>query len=163
MAAEGAIRIERAASDDDFEVARQLFEEYAAAIGVDLCFQNFAAELKDLRGHYGPPGGCILLARAGNEVAGCVALRAKDAARCEMKRLYVRPAFRGSGLGGVLARQILEEARTRRYRRMVLDTLDSMKSARALYTRLGFREVSAYYSNPLEGVHYMELDLAEHA
>lgn len=154
------LRIGSAESSDDFDSARELFEEYQALLGVDLCFQGFALELNNLRAQYGPPTGCLLLAREGHELAGCVALRAVDRDCCEMKRLYVRPAHRGSGLGRLLAERLLERARTLGYRSMVLDTLDSMETARALYVRLGFRETEPYYHNPLPGVHYMKLDLA---
>lgn len=151
--------IRDAESPADFELARELFEEYARALGVDLCFQHFSEELADLRVPYGPPGGCLLLARRGDEPAGCIALRGLDSACCEMKRLYVRLPYRGTGLGRSLAVRLIERARERGYRRMVLDTLDSMESARSLYKSLGFVESDAYYQNPLPGVHYMALDL----
>ena len=154
------ITIRNAESPEDYALARQLFEEYAQALGVDLCFQNFALELEDLRGSYGPPGGGLLLAHRGSEAAGCIALRRLDTSCCEMKRLYVRPSLRGIGLGRLLAERLLERARELGYRRMVLDTLESMESARALYRSLGFAEAEAYYHNPLPGVHYMALDLA---
>lgn len=153
------MRLTRAETDEQVEQARTLFKEYEAATGVDLCFQNFAQELAALPGDYAPPTGRLILAYQGEEAAGCVALRRVDDAACEMKRLYVRPAFRGTGLGRTLAEHIVEEARAIGYGRMRLDTLPTMRSAIALYRTLGFKEIDAYRFNPVEGTLYMELEL----
>jgi ribosomal protein S18 acetylase RimI-like enzyme len=153
------VRLSRAESESEVEEARALFREYADATGVDLCFQNFAQELASLPGDYAPPAGSLLLAHSGVEPAGCVALRRIDDAVCEMKRLYVRPAFRGGGLGRTLAEAVVAEARRIGYERMRLDTLPSMRSAIGLYRSLGFREIDGYRFNPVEGTLYMELTL----
>lgn len=138
---------------------RALFREYADSLGVDLCFQNFEKELADLPGDYAPPTGRLLVAMDETQLAGCAALRRVDDQVCEMKRLYVRPTYRGAGLGRKLAEAVIAAARDVGYGKMRLDTLPSMKEAIKLYHSLGFAEISSYRFNPVEGVKYMELEL----
>jgi ribosomal protein S18 acetylase RimI-like enzyme len=151
------IRIEPAR---DIEAVRAIFREYAHSTGLDLEFQGFAEELATLPGSYAPPRGALLAALTDDgDLAGCVALRELGDGLCEMKRLYVRPQFRGSGAGRALALRVIEEARTRGYRAMRLDTLPSMGGAIALYESLGFRDIAPYRYNPIEGTRYFELSL----
>jgi len=156
--------IRAAATDEDVAQARALFQEYAAQLGVSLCFQDFDRELATLPGAYAPPRGGLWLAGPMHAPLGCVALRPLDhdvvgrptSGTAEIKRLYLRPDARGTGLGRRLAETALEGARSRGYRIVKLDTLEGMDAARALYARLGFRPCEAYYHNPLGGTLYME-------
>jgi len=148
---------------ESVEPAREIMREYAASLNVDLCFQNFEAELASLPGEYAAPSGRLLLASIDGALAGCGGFRALTdcdyANACEMKRLFVRPAFRRFGLGRVLAEALLDEARRAGYSAMLLDTLDEMESARELYASLGFEEVPPYYFNPIPGAHYLKCEL----
>ncbi len=148
-------------SADEWRETRDIFTEYAQSLNVDLCFQGFDEELAQLPGEYASPRGALLLARVDGAVAGCCALRPLDAAdypnAAEMKRLYVRQAFRGLGLGRRLADAILDEARMAGYSCVLLDTLDDMEAARALYEDLGFEEIPPYYHNPHAGAHYLKV------
>ena len=150
-------------STDELESVRDIFREYARGLGVDLCFQSFDQELANLPGEYAAPRGALLLASVDGEVAGCCALRPLDSAdypnAAEMKRLYVRKAFRGFGLGRRLAEAVLDAARQAGYASVLLDTLDDMEAARALYVELGFEEIPPYYHNPIPGAHYLKVDL----
>lgn len=143
----------------DLNDIRSLFKEYQEEIQADLCFQSFEDELAGLPGKYSEPRGTVVLAHHNKKVAGIVALRPIENDICEMKRLYVRPEYKGLGIGRGLAERIIREARKRGYKKMRLDTLNRLESAVALYRKLGFKEMTAYYENPLEGVIYMELDL----
>ncbi len=145
------------------DATREILREYAASLQIDLCFQNFEAELATLPGEYAAPSGQLLLAYVGDALAGCGALRALAdvdyANACEMKRLYVRPAFRRFALGRALAERLLDEARRAGYSVMLLDTLDEMEAARELYSTLGFEEIPPYYYNPIAGAHYLKAEL----
>ena len=158
------VLIREARVPDEVAVVRSMFREYAASLDVDLCFQDFDGELAQLPGYYAAPGGCLLLAEAGQRIAGCVALRPLESQGRdvgEVKRLYVRPAARGSGAGRALAEAVIARARAIGYGEIRLDTLATMDAARALYASLGFRECAAYYVNPLPGVAYMSLRLRD--
>ncbi len=140
--------------------ARELFLEYAQSLGFSLCFQNFDKELAALPGDYAPPAGRLLLAEYEDQLAGCVALHKLDSGICEMKRLYLRPKFRGQGIGRVLGGRIITEARHIGYKRMRLDTVEPvMKDAVEMYRKLGFKEIAPYCTNPIAGALYMELEL----
>ncbi|MBX3606122.1 MAG: GNAT family N-acetyltransferase [Piscinibacter sp.] len=157
------IRLVRPDTPALIDAAREIFREYAAALGVDLCFQNFEDELRELPGDYAEPAGCLLLALVDGALAGCGALRpradADQANACEMKRLYVRPPFRRFGLGRLLAQTLMDEARRSGYSVVLLDTLDDMEAARELYASLGFEETAPYYYNPIPGAHYLKARL----
>lgn len=148
------MRIRDATSVEDYAAARALFREYAARLGVSLCFQGFEEELTILETMYAPPKGALLLLRDGEGYSGCVGLRPLGD-ECEMKRLYVKPELRGQGWGRRLAEAIADRARTLGYRRLYLDTLPSMVEARALYADLGFEPAAPYYLNPVEGAAYL--------
>ena len=138
---------------------KALFMEYANTLGFDLSFQNFNTELAELPGEYSEPSGCILIARIDSAIVGCVALRDLGSMVCEMKRLYVQPAFRGEGVGRQLAKSIIAEARSRGYREMKLDTVASMNQAIQLYNSLGFKQTAPYRHNPIQGAVFMQLEL----
>ena len=155
--------IDVATSAQDMAIAAQLFREYADSLGLDLAFQNFDDELAQLPGDYAAPRGALLQAYVDGALAGCCALRPLDNAdipnAAEMKRLYVRRAFRGFGLGRQLAETILDAARQAGYACVLLDTLDDMEAARNLYADLGFQSIEPYYHNPIPGAHYLKADI----
>ena len=154
------MHILNAKTTEQIEQARGLFKEYAGWLQIDLCFQNFHKELTGLPGEYTPPDGRLLLTFDNGQLTGCIALRKIADDVCEMKRLFVRPAFQGKGLGRQLVNAIIDEARTIGYQRMRLDTLPAqMASAIALYRSLGFKEIEPYYDNPVPGALFMELKL----
>lgn len=154
------VEIREARFPDDVELVRAMFREYADGLGIDLCFQDFGAELAALPGKYAAPRGVVLLAAIGGETVGCVAMRPLDGDACEMKRLYVRPAGRGRHVGRALAERLCECARAAGYARMRLDTLPSMREAVGLYASLGFVPTAPYVYNPIEGAMYLERELA---
>lgn len=154
------LKIAPASSPQDIEDARTLFGEYAGLVAEALCFQNFDEELAALPGDYAPPGGVLLIARDADTMAGCVALRRVDAGTGEMKRMFVREQYRGSGLGRRLALEVIEQAKKRNYRRMVLDTLPKLATAITLYRALGFRETDPYLASPTPGAVCFELTLS---
>jgi len=154
------LTIFQAESAAQLAAARELFREYALSLNFSLCFQNFDRELAELPGDYSPPEGRLLLAEFRGDTAGCVALHQWKPGICEMKRLYLRPRFRGQGLGRVLAETVIAEARKIGYQRMRLDTVESvMADAVAMYRRLGFRPIRPYRENPMPGTLYLELEL----
>jgi GNAT superfamily N-acetyltransferase len=157
------MKIFQAQTAGEIEAVRTLCHEYQRFLGVDLCFQGFAEELATLPGRYAPPSGRLLLALEGTHAAGCVALRpVEEDGVCEMKRLFVRPAYRGQGLGYRLALQIVNEATALGYAIMRLDTLDTLDSAMRMYAAMGFQRRTPYYANPLPGVVYWERVLLSH-
>jgi putative acetyltransferase len=162
-AAISLLLVTESSSAEVLDAARALFREYAQSLAIDLCFQNFEEELALLPGEYIGATGALLVACVDGKYAGCCALRPQPSVdypnACEMKRLYVRPAFRGLRLGRQLAEDILERARVAGYECILLDTLDDMESARALYEDLGFREIPPYYFNPIAGAHYLKAEL----
>lgn len=157
------IRMVVADNDALLDQTREIFRDYAASLNIDLCFQNFDAELLELPGDYAAPHGHLLLAFVDDALAGCGAFRqigdVDYANACEMKRLYVRPGFRSLGLGRLLAQALFDEAKRGGYSVMLLDTLDDMEAARSLYASLGFSEIPPYYFNPIAGAHYLKAEL----
>lgn len=151
----------QATTDEHIESARTLFEEYAGSLGFSLCFQNFDQELKNLPGDYAAPDGRLLLTLDNDQLAGCIALRKLSDQVCEMKRLFVRPAHRATGLGRTLVESLIDEACKLGYTQMRLDTIPGkMDKAIALYQSIGFVEIEPYCQNPVEGAKFMELKLA---
>jgi ribosomal protein S18 acetylase RimI-like enzyme len=144
---------------EERETVRELLREYQADIGIDLCFQGFQKELEDLPGKYAPPEGILLCVQAVGRVVGCVALRPLGHGAAEMKRLFIKPAYRGRGIAGELVSELVRRARGSGYARIFLDTVPGMERAQRLYMSLGFHEIDAYTSNPVPGARYMALDL----
>lgn len=157
------MRIFQANTPEDVDHARSLFEEYAAGLGISLCFQNFDRELANLPGDYAPPHGRLLIATENDQLAGCIAMRKLSPDVCEMKRLFLRPAYRGKGLGKLLVHSIIDEARKLGYTTMRLDTLPGrMDQAIALYQSIGFVDIEPYYENPVADARFMQLELGTH-
>lgn len=154
------LKIDSVKTPQHIEIARALFREYADSLGFDLSFQNFEKELSELPGEYSPPGGRLFLAFENGRPAGCIALRRISDNDCEMKRFYVCPLFRGGGVGKRLATLAISDAREMGYKRMLLDTVPSMKRALSLYRALGFKPIPPYRENPVPGASFMELILA---
>ena len=155
----GNIKYAKPKSTEQYRQVKALFFEYAESLEFSLGFQDFEEEIADMPGEYAPPDGCILMAYSGENVAGCVALRKLEDDICEMKRLYVRPGFRGLGIGESLSEKIIDEARRIGYKKMRLDTLPSMKEAVSIYKDLGFNVIPPYRFNPFDGALFMELEL----
>lgn len=154
------VKIYQASAAEELENARELFREYEAWLGLDLCFQGFEEELRSLPGKYAEPEGRLLLVEADGRLTGCIAMRKLEDGVCEMKRLFVRDGFRGMRIGNSLIERLINEARSSGYAKMRLDTFPAkMGKAVKLYESHGFREIGPYYSNPHEGVLFMELDL----
>jgi ribosomal protein S18 acetylase RimI-like enzyme len=147
------------ASTCDLEAIRSMLLEYAEWVNVDLCFQGFSKELAELPGDYAPPRGALYIARSDDRAIGMVALRAREEGRAEMKRLYVRPSARGMGLGQLLIETVVEAARDRGYKTIVLDTLPVMRAAQRLYEANGFRDIAPYYDSPIAGTRFMGREL----
>jgi len=153
------LRICKVEKQEDVEIVKGLFAEYAASLKFNLGFQDFEEELANLPGDYAPPKGCLLLAKYEDQPAGCVASRQQSEGICEGKRLYVRPEFRGLKIGRKLVEAIIAEARRLGYSCIRGDTVPSMQVAQALYASLGFKEIGPYYDNPIEGAKFIELEL----
>ena len=155
------LEITEAITADDIAIVRTLLREYQERLGIDLCFQDFEAEVNGLPGSYAPPGGRLLLAIHDGTPVGCVALRARTSWQAEMKRLFVRPAARGLGAGRALVSRVLDDARAIGYKEIVLDTLPVMGEAQRLYEQFGFRDIAPYRSNPVAGARYLAKSLHE--
>jgi putative acetyltransferase len=153
------LEIIHATSKEEIESIRKLFLEYASTLNFSLCFQNFEKELRELPGFYSIPNGRLLLAYWNNELAGCIALRNIEEGICEMKRLFVRPEYRGKKIGYELTKYIIDESRKIGYKFMRLDTIETMKEAISLYSKLGFYKIKPYSENPIERTVFMELKL----
>jgi ribosomal protein S18 acetylase RimI-like enzyme len=155
------VTVTRAEPGDLAEVRRML-DEYQAWVGVDLCFQDFTNEVRDLPGDYAPPGGDLFIARLGDDTVGMIAFRRRPDGRAEMKRLFVRPSARGAGTGRALVERVIDAARRAGYTQLVLDTLPVMAGAQKLYEQFGFHDIAPYYESPIGGTRYMALDLTAH-
>jgi putative acetyltransferase len=153
------LRFVQAKTKKHLEAIGELFTEYVHSLGFELDFQDYENEFAELPGEYAPPNGCLVLAIVDGDAVGCIGLRKIDDTLCEMKRMYVRPDFRGKGIGRSLAEIVIEEARKIGYKAMRLDTIDTMKEAISLYRSLGFKEIAPYRHNPMDGAMFMELNL----